>query len=434
MRTVDLIQRKRNGEELSPEEIRWLVEAYSRGEIPDYQMAAFLMAVYFQNMTDHEVGAMVEAMIDSGERVDLSQIPGPKIDKHSTGGVGDKTSLIAGPLAAAAGVKVPMVSGRALGHTGGTLDKLESIPGLRTNLTVDEFREVLGRVGFAVMGQSESVTPADGKLYALRDSTATVESTALIAASIMSKKLAMGLDGLVLDVKVGSGAFMKRQVDARRLAQMMVTIGRRNDLRTQALITDMNQPLGRAIGNAMEIMEVSQTLLNSGPEDLTRLSLELAARMIFLGRITETLDDARLMAQNLLLEGAGYRKLKEMIGAQGGDPQVLDKFELLPNAPMAYEVYSPRAGYVAAIDAEEIGRASAMLGAGRDRKEDTVDPAVGVLLEAKVGARVDEGDLLCRIHYSSEERLQDAVDRIEDAFRISTSEPEARELILEVVG
>ncbi len=434
MRTVDLIQRKRNGEELSPEEIRWLVEAYTRGEIPDYQMASFLMAVYFQNMTDHEVGAMVEAMIESGERVDLSSIPGPKIDKHSTGGVGDKTSLIAAPLAAAAGVKVPMVSGRALGHTGGTLDKLESIPGLRTNLTMDEFRDVLSRVGFAVIGQSESVTPADGKLYALRDSTATVESTALIAASIMSKKLAMGLDGLVLDVKVGSGAFMKRQVDARRLAQMMVTIGRRNDLRVQALITDMNQPLGRAIGNAMEIMEASQTLLNSGPEDLTRLSLELAARMIFLGRVTETLDDARLMAQNLLLEQAGYRKLKEMVAAQGGDPQVLDRFELLPNAPMAYEIYSPRAGYVAAIDAEEIGRASAMLGAGRDRKEDTVDPAVGVLLEAKVGARVDEGDLLCRIHYSDEQRLEEAVERIEDAFRISTTEPEARELILEVVG
>ncbi len=434
MRTVDLIERKRNGEELSPEEIRWLVEAYTRGEIPDYQMAAFLMAVYFQNMTDHEVGAMVEAMIESGERVDLSAIPGPKIDKHSTGGVGDKTSLIAGPLAAAAGVTVPMVSGRALGHTGGTLDKLESIPGLRTNLTVDEFRDVLSRVGFAVMGQSESVTPADGKLYALRDATATVESPALIAASIMSKKLAMGLDGLVLDVKVGSGAFMKRQVDARRLAQLMVTIARRNDLRAQALITDMNQPLGRAIGNALEIMEVSQTLLNSGPEDLTRISLELAARMIFLGRITETLDDARLMAQNLLLEQAGYRKLKEMIAAQGGDPQVLDRFDLLPNAPMAYEIFSPRSGFVAAIDAEEIGRASAMLGAGRDTKEDTVDSAVGVFLEVKVGDRVDEGEVLCRIHYADAERLQEAVDRIEDAFRISTSEPEARELILEVVG
>jgi len=434
MRTVDLIQRKRNGEELSPEEIRWLVDAYTRGEIPDYQMAAFLMAVYFQNMTDHEVGAMVEAMIGSGERIGLSDVPGPKVDKHSTGGVGDKTSLIAGPLAAAAGVKVPMLSGRALGHTGGTLDKLESIPGLRTDLSTEEFKEVLGRVGFAVIGQSDAVAPADGKLYALRDATATVESPALIAASIMSKKLAVGLDGLVLDVKVGAGAFMKRQVDARRLAQMMVTIARRNDLRAQALITDMNQPLGRAIGNALEIMEVSQTLLNAGPEDLTQLSLELAARMIYLGKVTPTLDEARDLATRLLVEQAGYRKLKEMIAAQGGNPQVLDRFELLPNADKSYEILSPRSGYVAAIDAEEIGRASSMLGAGRGTKEDKVDPAVGVFLEVKVGAKVEEGNVLCRIHYTNEERLEDAVERIEDAFRISTSEPEPRELILEVVG
>lgn len=434
MRTVDLIQRKRNGEELSPEEVRWLVDSYTRGEIPDYQMAAFLMAVYFQNMTDHEVGAMVDAMIDSGQRIDLSSVPGPKVDKHSTGGVGDKTSLIAGPLAAAAGVKVPMLSGRALGHTGGTLDKLESIPGLRTNLSIEEFREVLEKVGFAVIGQSETVAPADGKIYALRDATATVESPALIAASIMSKKLAMGLDGLVLDVKVGAGAFMKRQLDARRLAQMMVTIARRKDLRAQALITDMNQPLGQAIGNALEIMEVSQTLQNAGPQDLTQISLELAARMIFLGRITETLDEARDLATRLLVERLGYMKFKEMIAAQGGNPQVLDRFELLPIANHCYEIPSPRSGYVAAIDAEEIGRASAMLGAGRNTKEDTVDPAVGVVLEVKVGARVEEGSVLCRIHYTREEGLQEAIERIEDAFRISTSEPEPRDLILEVVG
>lgn len=434
MRTVDLIQRKRNGEELSPEEIRWLVDSYTRGEIPDYQMAAFLMAVYFQNMTDHEVGAMVDAMIDSGERIDLSSVPGPKVDKHSTGGVGDKTSLIAGPLAAAAGVKVPMLSGRALGHTGGTLDKLESIPGLRTNLSIEEFREVLEKVGFAVIGQSETVAPADGKIYALRDATATVESPALIAASIMSKKLAVGLDGLVLDVKVGAGAFMKRQLDARRLAQMMVTIARRKNLRAQALITDMNQPLGQAIGNALEIMEVSQTLQNAGPQDLTQISLELAARMIFLGRITETLEEARDLATRLLVERLGYMKFKEMIAAQGGNPQVLDRFELLPIADHCYEIPSPRSGYVAAIDAEEIGRASAMLGAGRNTKEDTVDPAVGVVLEVKVGARVEEGSVLCRIHYTRQEGLQEAIERIEDAFRISTSEPEPRDLILEVVG
>src|SRR5664279_1308745 len=327
MRTVDLIQRKRNGEELAPEEITWLVESYTRGEIPDYQVSAFLMAVYFQSMSDLECTAMTESFIASGEKLDLSSVPGPKVDKHSTGGVGDKTSLIAAPLAAAAGVIVPMISGRALGHTGGTLDKLESIPGFRTNLSLDEFRAQLAQHGLAFIGQTAEVAPADNRFYALRDATATVESIPLIASSIMSKKLAVGLDALVLDVKVGAGAFMKRQVDARRLAQMMVGIGRRMDKRVQALITDMSQPLGYAIGNALEIMEVSQTLQNAGPADLTRLSLELASRMIFLAKLTKTLDEAREMAQQKLLDGSGYRKLKDVIAAQGGNPLVLDKFE-----------------------------------------------------------------------------------------------------------
>lgn len=434
MRTVDLIQRKRNGEELSAEEITWLVESYTKGEIPDYQMAAFLMAVYFQNMTDTEVGAMVKTIIASGEKLDLSSVPGPKVDKHSTGGVGDKTSLIAAPLAAAAGVKVPMISGRALGHTGGTLDKLESIPGFRTSLSNEEFVQQLGTVGMALIGQSDTVTPADGKLYALRDATATVESTALIAASIMSKKLAVSLDALVLDVKVGAGAFMKRQVDARRLAQIMTTIARRNDLRCQALITDMNQPLGYAIGNALEVMEVSQTLQNAGPNDLTRISLELAARMIFLGKVTETLEEAREVAQKMLLDGSGYRKFKDCIAAQGGNPQVLDRFDLLPNATGALEISSPRGGYVSAIDAEEIGRASTMIGAGRDTKEDEIDPAVGVILEVKVGQKVEAGAVLCRLYYTKEDRLEEASERVEDAFRISAAAPEPRELILEVVS
>ncbi len=434
MRTVDLIQRKRNGEELSPEEITWLVDGYTRGDIPDYQMSAFLMAVFFEGMDDHETGAMVESMLASGQKLDLSSVNGVKVDKHSTGGVGDKTSLICAPLAAAAGVKVPMISGRALGHTGGTLDKLESIPGFRTDLPLDEFTSVVDTVGYAVMGQSDDITPADKKLYALRDATGTVESTALIAASIMSKKLAMGLDGLVLDVKVGSGAFMKRQVDARRLAQLMTTIARRSDLRAQALITDMNQPLGYAIGNALEIMEVSQTLQNAGPADLTRLSLELAARMIFLGKVTPTLEEARELAQAKLLDGSGYRKLKEMIGAQGGNPQVLDRFELLPNATGAMEITSPRGGFVSAIDAEEIGLASSMIGAGRDTKEDSIDPAVGVILEVKTGQKVEAGGVLCRLYFTKEDRIQEAAEQVEDAFRISATAPEPRELILEVVG
>jgi pyrimidine-nucleoside phosphorylase/thymidine phosphorylase len=434
MRTVDLIQRKRNGEELAPEEISWLVESYTREEIPDYQMAAFLMAVYFQNMTDREVGAMVESMIASGEKLDLSDVPGTKVDKHSTGGVGDKTSLISAPLAAAAGVKVPMISGRALGHTGGTLDKLESIPGFQVNLSTEDFKRQLAEVGIALIGQSPTVTPADGKIYSLRDATATVESLALIAASIMSKKLAVTLDGLVLDVKVGAGAFMKRQVDARRLAQLMTTIARRADLRCQALITDMNQPLGYAIGNALEIMEVSQTLQNAGPADLTRISLELAARMIYLGKAAESLEEAREVAQSRLLDGSGYRKFKEVIQAQGGNPQVLDRFDLLPNATGAMEITSPRGGYVSAIDAEEIGRASTMIGAGRDTKEDAIDPAVGVILEVKVGQKVEAGGVLCRLYYTKEDRLEEAAERVEDAFRISASAPEPRELILEVVS
>ncbi|MEO7142656.1 MAG: thymidine phosphorylase [Bryobacteraceae bacterium] len=434
MRTVDLIHRKRDGEELSPEEIQFLVEGYTRNEIPDYQIAAFLMAVFYSGMTDREVSSLTESMMRTGETVDLSSIPGVKVDKHSTGGVGDKTSLICAPLAAAAGVVVPMISGRALGHTGGTLDKLESIPGFRTDLTVDEFKTQLAAHGLAFMGQTGQVAPADGKLYSLRDATATVESIPLISSSIMSKKVAEGLDALVLDVKVGSGAFMKRQVDARRLAQMMVGIGRRMDKRVQALITDMNQPLGYAIGNALEIMEVSQTLQNAGPVDLTRLSLELAARMIYLGKITKTLEEARELAQAKLLDGSGYRKFRDVIAAQGGNAQVLDRFDLLPNATGAREIVSPRAGYVSKVDAECIGQASSMMGAGRDTKEDSIDPAVGVILEVKSGQKVDAGAVLCRLYYTSEERVEDAAQLIEDAFHISSQPPEERELILEVVG
>jgi pyrimidine-nucleoside phosphorylase/thymidine phosphorylase len=278
------------------------------------------------------------------------------------------------------------------------------------------------------------VAPADGKLYALRDSTATVESIPLIASSIMSKKMSVGLDALVLDVKVGSGAFMKKQVDARRLAQMMVGIGRRLNKRVQALITDMNQPLGFAVGNALEVMEVSQTLQSAGPADLTRLSIELAARMIFLGKITATLDEARVLAEKKLVDGSGYRKLKDVIAAQGGNPAVMDRFDLLPNATGAREIASPRAGYVSAIEAEYIGLASSMIGAGRDTKEDGIDPAVGVILEVKVGQKVDAGGVLCRLYYTSEERVEEAAQLVEDAFRISGSAPEERALILEVVG
>src|SRR5579871_3605577 len=326
MRTVDLIQRKRDGQELAPEEIEFLVEGYTREEIPDYQMSAFLMAVFFSGMSDREVSRLTECMLRSGDTVYLSDIPGIKVDKHSTGGVGDKTSFIVAPLAAAAGVVVPMMSGRALGHTGGTLDKLESIPGFRTNLTPQEFEKQLAELGLAFIGQTDRLAPADRKLYALRDVTATVESIPLISSSIMSKKLAEGIDSLVLDVKVGNGAFMKKQVDARRLAQTMVGIGRRMDKKVQALITDMNQPLGYAIGNALEVMEASQTLQNAGPTDLTRLCIELAARMIFVAKKAASLEEARHLAEKKLVDGSAYQKFKQAVQAQGGNPQALDKF------------------------------------------------------------------------------------------------------------
>jgi pyrimidine-nucleoside phosphorylase len=434
MRTVDLIQRKRGGEELSPEEIEFLINGYTNGDIPDYQMSSFLMAVYFKGMTDREVSRLTECMLHSGDTVSLAAIPGVKVDKHSTGGVGDKTSFIVAPLAAAAGVVVPMMSGRALGHTGGTLDKLESIPGFRTDLTADEFEKQLAELGLCFIGQTERLVPADRKLYALRDVTATVESIPLISSSIMSKKLAEGIDALVLDVKVGSGAFMKTQVEARRLAQTMVGIGRRMDKKVQALITDMNQPLGYAIGNALEIMEASQTLQNAGPADLTKLSLELAARMIFLGKRAATLEEARQTAEKHLVDGSAYKLLKQVVAAQGGNPQALDKFELLPNATGMREITSPRAGYVSSIDAQDIGASSNMIGAGRDKKEDSIDPAVGIILEVKMGEKVDAGSVLCRLYYTKEDRVDEAAEMVEDAFHISSQKPDERELILEVVG
>ena len=434
MRTVDLILRKRGGEELSVEEIQYLINGYTTGDIPDYQMAAFLMATYFTGMTDRELSSFTEVMMASGEVLNLDDIPGVKVDKHSTGGVGDKTSLICAPIAAAAGVVVPMISGRSLGHTGGTLDKLESIPGFRTDLTLDQFRAQLAELGLAFIGQSEEIAPADKRLYALRDVSGTVESISLLASSIMSKKMAEGLDALVLDVKVGDGAFMKKQVDARRLAAAMVGVGRRLNKKVQALITDMHQPLGYAVGNALEVMEVSQTLQKAGPADLTRLSLELAARMIHLGKVTATLDEARTIAEDKLMDGSAYRKFKQVVEAQGGNPQALDRFELLPNATGMREILSPRAGFVSAIKAEDIGRASSMMGAGRSRKEDVIDPAVGVILEVKAGEKVESGSVLCRLYYTSEENLDEAADLVEDAFRISGVRPEERELILEVVS
>lgn len=434
MRTIDLIQRKRDGEALSPEELDLIVDAYTNGDLPDYQMSAFLMAVLFSGLDEHEVDALTGRMIASGERIDLSGIPGVKVTKCSTGGVGDKTTLIAAPLAAAAGVIVPVLPGRSREFFGGTLDKLESIPGFRSNLSVDEFKAQLATHGLAFIDQPETVAPTEARLFALRAASGSVESSPLMAASIMARTVAEGADVLILDVKVGSGAHLKKQVTARRMAQAMVSTGRRLNTRVQALITDMNQPLGFAIGNALEVMEVSQTLQNVGPSDLTRLSLELAARLIHLGKITATLEEARELAQTKLLDGSGYRKLKDVIQAQGGDPKVLDRFELLPNATGAREISSPRSGYISGIDAEGIGRAAAMIGGGREVPGGPIDPAVGVILEVKNGQKVDAGGVLCRLYYTSEDNVEEAAQIVEDAFRISANPPDERALILEVVG
>ena len=364
MRTVDLIHNKRDGGELTADEISYLVESHNNGSIPDYQVSAFLMAVFFSGMTDREVSALTDSIVRTGETVDLSSIPGPKVDKHSTGGVGDKTSLIAAPLAGGGRDRPQGQRARPGAHR---RDARQAgihprFPDRSDRRSVPRSASGSGLV--LSSAKRDQVAPADGKLYALRDVTATVDSIPLIASSIMSKKLTIGSDALVLDVKVGAGAFMKRQVDARKLAQMMVGIGRRVDRRVQALITDMSQPLGYAVGNAVEIMEVSQVLHNEGPDDLKRLSLELAARMIFLAKLVPTLDDARELALQKLADGSAFRKFCDVVKAQGGDPKSLDKFELLPNATGMREISSPRAGYVTAINAEDIGAASGMMGAG----------------------------------------------------------------------
>jgi len=433
MRITDLIRKKRDGEELSREELACLVEGYTREEIPDYQMVAFLMAVYFQNLSDGELFDLTDLYVRSGASVDLSDLPGFKVDKHSTGGVGDKTSLVLSPLVAAAGCLVPMISGRGLGHTGGTLDKLESIPGFNTNLSIEQFKAALRTAGCAMIGQTAELVPADRKIYALRDATATVESIPLIVASIMSKKLAEGADGLVLDVKTGSGAFMKKQTDARRLAHSMVTIGRRMGKRMMALITDMDQPLGNAVGNALEVMEAIETLKGKGPADLTELTVELAARMLILAEQGRTVESAREQVQTLLQDGTALAKFRQMVETQGGDPAVIEAYDRLPTASADYAITTPRAGYVSRIDAEGVGTAAMLLGAGRERLDSTIDHGVGIVVERKVGEQVQAGDTLCTLYYNDEARLEEAVQTVEDAFHISSAAPELRPLIYEMI-
>jgi pyrimidine-nucleoside phosphorylase/thymidine phosphorylase len=434
-RAIDVIRKKRDGVELSPGEIESLVNAYTRDEIPDYQVSAWLMAVVLRGMTRAETAALTDAMLRSGEVLDLSFLPAKKVDKHSTGGVGDKTSLVLAPVVAAAGVAVPMISGRGLGHTGGTLDKLEAIPGFNVNLSVSQFRHVLKTCGCAMIGQTAEIAPADRKLYALRDVTGTVESPYLICASIMSKKLAEGIDALVLDVKTGSGAFMKSEKDAVFLAELMVETGERMGKQMVALITDMDQPLGNMIGNALEVVEVVEVLRGAGPEDLRLLCHELAGWMLQLGGVSSTVADGRRLSEELIASGKALETFRRMVELQGGDVRAIDDPKRLPQARHKIEISSARDGYIAALQCEQIGTACVILGGGRERKEDAVDPAVGIVLHKKVGDRIAAGEPLATIYYNAEARAVRARQLLEESCRIADAPPrEKRPLVHRVIG
>jgi len=434
MRAYDLIRRKRDGGTLSAEELEWLLGGFVRGEVPDYQMSAFLMAVFFRGMTAEETAAFTLAMARSGEQLDLSAIRGVKVDKHSTGGVGDKTSLVLIPLVAACGAPVAKLSGRGLGHTGGTLDKLEAIPGFRTTLTGRQLVEQVNRIGCAIAGQTADLVPADKKIYALRDVTATVDSVPLIASSVMSKKIAGGSDAIVLDVKIGSGAFMKTLEGARELARTMVAIGRQVGRRTVAVISDMDQPLGYAVGNALEVREALDTLRGTGPPDLRELCLVLGAEMLALAGVVARVDQGRLRLEGALARGAGLAKFREMVKAQGGDPSVVDHPERLPRAPVVTTVPAPGAGTVVAIDAEALGLAAMRLGAGRATKEDVIDPAVGIVLRRKVGDPVRSGEPLAEIHAGSPARAAEVLGEVQQAYAVAAERPPRRPLVHEVLA
>lgn len=439
MRPQDVIRKKRDGEQLSRAEIDFFISGITHDEIADYQVSALLMAIYLKGMNEVEQQALTEAMLQSGITLDFSSIPKPKADKHSTGGVGDKTSLIIAPLVAACGVCVPMISGRGLGHTGGTLDKLESIPGYRVNLSTKEFQSVLERVGFAMAGQTAEIAPADKKMYALRDATSTVEAIPLIVASIISKKGAAGLDAMVIDVKVGSGAFMRDETRARTLAKALVKTGNSCGIRTRALLTDMNQPLGRAVGNSLEVKECIELLrgdAHAGAHPVLDLSLELSANMLLLSKVDNSLEDARARLQRALDSGNALERFRENVSAQGGDARVCDDPKsFLPLVTESFKVESPRSGFITEIETTEVGHAVAALGGGRVRIEDKIDPTVGFVAEKTIGDKIDQGELLGTVFARDASKARDTVIRIQAAYRISEASHSQRpSLIKEVIN
>ena len=435
MRAVDLIRKKRDSGELSREEINFLVSGYTRGDIPDYQMAAWLMAVWIRGMNRPELAALTEVMLHSGEVLNHSEIPGKKVDKHSTGGIGDKTSLILAPIVAAGGLTVPMISGRGLGHTGGTLDKLEAIPGFNVNLSLAEFRRVLRQCGMGLIGQTAEIAPADKKIYALRDVTSTVENIGLICASIMSKKLAEGIDALVLDVKTGSGAFMKKEEDSIRLAEVMVETGQRMGKKVVAVITGMDQPLGRMAGHSNEVGESIEVLRGRGPADLRDLSLDLSAWMFYLGERTKTVEEGRRLAETMIATGQALEKFRQGIRLQGGDERVIDEPERLPIARLNYHVVSSASGFITSTNCEGFGIALAMLGGGREKKEDKIDHGVGLEFHKRIGDRVETGEPLATIHYNSDAKLAEAKALIAASYFVGEKAPQEKPpLVRRIIG
>ena len=433
MNTVDVITKKRDGYSLSDDEIRYMVMGYTKDEIPDYQMAAFLMAVYFKGMDKRETVSLTKAMKESGDEVDLSEIEGIKVDKHSTGGVGDKTTLIAGPVAAACGVPVAKMSGRGLGFTGGTIDKLESIPGFMTSVKEADFIRQVNECGIALIGQTGQIAPADKKIYALRDVTATVGNLSLITSSVMSKKLAAGTDAIVLDVKCGNGAFMKTVDEAEKLASLMVDIGNRSGKRTVAVITDMQQPLGHAVGNALEVIEAIEVLKGRGPEDITDLSVNLSGIMIYLGKCAGSIAEGVERAREALMDGRALEKFRDLVSGQGGDQRITEDYSLLPQSRCHLELKADEDGFISEIDAMKTGIASQHTGAGREKKEDDIDLSAGIYFEKKAGDEVKKGESICSVHGNDVKKAEKALEEMKNAVKISRDNLKTPKLIKKII-